>query len=228
MDTALLHWLQTSDSAFPVGAFSHSMGLEGWIHEKLCPDEASLEAYLTHFHLPLLEQIDLPILRHAHDDAAREAWAGLEDLDCLAWACRGSHEARDASARIGRQRLRLLHELKPAPAIQWMHQSVQAGTLRGMLPVVSGIEAHAYALPLPSAQLAYGYQTLAAILAASTKLMRIGQRAVQSILLRLLQRLPETIQRSQTLSRDAIGGFFPSLDLAEARHETQWTRLFIS
>lgn len=228
MDATLLHWLQTSDSAFPVGAFAHSMGLEGWITEGLVRDEQGLVDFLNDIHVPLLTRIDLPILRLSAAAAAVPDWPELARLDALAWAGRGSREAREASANIGTQRLRLLHDLTPSPLLAETLANLRATTLRGMLPVVSGIEATACAIPVRSAQLAYSYQSIAAIFSASMKLMRIGQRAVQRILRTHALLIPEWVDASDLTPRNVIGGFFPSLDVCEARHETTWTRIFIS
>jgi urease accessory protein len=73
-----------------------------------------------------------------------------------------------------------------------------------------------------------GYATLAALLAAAMKLLRLGQNGAQSLLTEALGAMPNIIAEAQRTPRDEIGWFNPWLDIAAARHENADARMFIS
>lgn len=61
--------LQLTDSFFPTGAYAHSFGLEGLVHEGTVTNAATLQAFLIEAFLPALAKTDLPI--------AALAWTAL-------------------------------------------------------------------------------------------------------------------------------------------------------
>ena len=60
------------------------------------------------------------------------------------------------------------------------------------------------------------------------KLIRMGQIAGQSLLTECLAQAGEVIAQSQQIDEADIGWFQPTLDIASARHETAYSRIFIS
>lgn len=63
---------------------------------------------------------------------------------------------------------------------------------------------------------------------AAFKLIRIGQKRCQSILSKCLSEAVEISSIASTIALDDIGWFTPALDICNARHETAYTRIFIS
>ena len=72
------------------------------------------------------------------------------------------------------------------------------------------------------------YSAVAGVIAAATKLLRLGQNAAQSLLTEMVALCPAMVGPSCELPLDEIGWFNPWLDAASARHETANARLFIS
>ena len=72
------------------------------------------------------------------------------------------------------------------------------------------------------------YASLAAVLSAAMKLLRLGQNASQSLLTELLQEAPVIIAAAEQVPVTEIGWFNPWLDIAAARHEHADSRMFIS
>ena len=226
MSETLWHLLQTSDSAFPVGGFAHSYGLEGMVLDGHVDTPADLETFIARTWMPSMAHIDFPLLRlsatHAMDFPA------IFRLDELAYACRPTGEARKAQAQMGRKRLSTIAGLTDHPHLAALHREAEEGNWMANWPVVCGIEASALSIPVEDALLSYAYQSIAGILAASTKLIRIGPAETQRILSRQTEALDRAIVTSATIMEENIGWFTPLLDIAGARHETAYTRLFIS
>jgi urease accessory protein len=224
--TALWHLLQTTDTAFPIGGFAHSNGLEGLVEAGTVTTPADLESFLTASWLPALTATDLPLIRHANTATADTG--ALYELDTLAWALRATAEARRAQQQIGRQRLSLVARLTGHPRLTTLATAAGQGEWMANLPVVWGVETACLDLPLDDALTAYAFQSLNGLAAAAMKLIRIGPDGTQNILRRLLPAVEQAVTNSAHVDRASIGAFTPLLDIASACHETAYSRIFIS
>ena len=216
----LLWLLQSTDSAYPSGAYAHSFGLEELAEAGLVKDAAGLERFLEHQVLPALLAFEIPFFARAHAAAVIMDGDALLEIDRELDAWRIPAEIRDASRRIGSQRLELLASLDPSPLIT----AFRAASPRGHHLVVSALELAS--LPVAQAARAFAFQSLAGLTAASMKLIRIGQTACQQILRRVLTQLGTQLDAS--LTREPDGWFNPLLEIASLRHARAHARLFIS
>lgn len=216
----MLWLLQANDSSYPSGAYAHSFGLEELVHSGLITQAADLERFFEFQVLPSLLAFEIPTFAQAHDAAARQDLDSLRALDSELDAWRIPHETREASRRIGSQRLDLLAALHEAPFIS----SFRSACPRGHLLVVSAIELSS--VPMADAARAFAYQAIAGLVSASMKLIRIGQNACQRILRRTLELLGGRIDAA--LASDPDGWFNPLLEIASLRHARSHARLFIS
>ncbi|MCX6976536.1 MAG: hypothetical protein NTX04_01075 [Verrucomicrobia bacterium] len=80
----------------------------------------------------------------------------------------------------------------------------------------------------PVLKVAYFYQAVASICAASLKLIRIGQDGVQRVLQVALKETQQVVGGSLLVERASAGWFNPLLEIAAMRHERAEERLFIS
>jgi urease accessory protein len=216
----LLWLLQINDSAYPSGAYAHSFGLEEIVESGVVRDAPSLETFLERQIVPALANFDLPFFARAHAAAVAMNRDSLLSLDRELDAWRIPLETRDASRRIGSQRLDLLASLDDSPFIE----SFRAACPRGHHLIVSAIELSA--MSSADAARAFAYQTIAGYVSASMKLIRIGQSACQRILRHTLAKLGAKIDAA--LGREPDGWFNPLLEISSLRHARSHARLFIS
>ena len=212
--------LQSNDSSYPSGAYAHSYGLEELVECGVVACPADLEKFLERQVLPALLTFDVPLFARAHKAACDQNLASLVSIDEELDAWRIPHETREASRRIGSQRLELLATLDGSALVA----SFRKASPRGHHLIVSAIELSA--VPLSQAARAFAYQTIAGLTAASMKLIRIGQTACQTILRRALNLLGAGIDAA--LVRPLDGWFNPLLEIASLRHARSHARLFIS
>lgn len=224
----LLHVLQTSDALYPTGAYAHSHGLEGLVELGVVTDATTLEDYLANSLLPQLVEAELPWVYLAHAAARAQDLTDLIQLDQECRAQRATRELREASVRIGSQRLRLAAESAIHPFLYTLVQRLDAGEISGQAPVIAGIVAGCTGVSAEAAATAHAYQAVSGQLSAAMKLIRFGQQGAQQVLNRLLPALGRAAEQASHISRDHIGWFAPALDIASARHESAYTRLFIS
>lgn len=220
--------LQVSDPLFPTGAYAHSMGLEQWV--ATCGYKSGddlLEFFLEH-EGPALARLDLPYLRFARTLLQEKNLTGLADLEQEIDAWKWASEIREASLKQGRGRLRLLQKLWQNSVVDDYSRQLEDGKLFGHHLAVTALQFEVLKVPERSGLLAYGYQTLANYASASIKLLRIGPESAQSTLQAGLDKLPEWIDQSMSITREDAGWFAPAFDIACAQHATAFSRLFIS
>jgi urease accessory protein len=212
--------LQANDTAYPSGSYAHSFGLEELVEAGVVRTAADLRAYLERQVLPALLTFEIPFFVRAHAGVLANDVSALLAIDAELDAWRIPAELRDASRRIGSQRLDLLHQLDPSPLVL----RIREASPRCHHLIVTALELSS--LPVAHAARAFGFQSVACLTAASMKLMRIGQTACQKTAREALATLGEKID--DALSQSPDGWFNPLIEIASFRHARAHARLFIS
>ncbi|MBC8011783.1 MAG: urease accessory protein UreF [Burkholderiales bacterium] len=226
----LVGLLQAGDSFYPTGGYAHSFGLEGLVQLGVVHDRATLREFIRLSVLPTLRQVELPLATHAYAalDPAAPDWARVAELSTLAHALKSPRELRLATENIGRQRAELAARLHAhALGVDYLARGATHGWPFSAA-VAAALEGRILGAPRDAVLAGIVYTALAATLAASMKLLRLGQNAGQTLLTEMLAHAPDLIATANTLQLDEIGWFNPWLDIASARHETADARMFIS
>ena len=221
MSTDPLLWLfQVNDTAYPSGAYAHSFGLEELVEAGVVRSADDLGDFIEKQILPALITFEVPFFAKAHAAAVAGDAGKLLEMDRELDAWRIPAELRDASRRIGSQRLDLLNQLDPSPLVS----TIREASPRSHHLIVTALELAS--LPVSQAARAFAFQMIVSLTAASMKLMRIGQTSCQQIARRSLDKLGETIEPALCQPHD--GWFNPLLEIASLRHARAHARLFIS
>lgn len=224
----LCGFLQSGDSFYPTGGYAHSFGLEGLVQEGVVSDRATLRQLLELSVVPALRQVELPLAAHGWAAFAGPDWNVLGELCVLASAVRPAREARVASENIGRQRAELAASLHDHPLAREYVQRAQVAGWPHSAAISAALEGRVLGAPLAAVLAGVYYTSIAALISAAMKLLRLGQNAAQSLLKEMLALGPATVAAAQSVPREEIGWFNPWLDIATARHETARARMFIS
>ncbi|WP_320670581.1 urease accessory protein UreF [Patulibacter defluvii] len=241
----LLRLLQLADSAFPTGAFAHSLGLEGVHAAGELRDEADLERLLRR-QLDGLATSDLPVALAAHRLAApaatnrtlsdRKLTAGaaaaplelLIDLDHELDATRATRETRQASRATGERFLLAAAALLDDPPLRALRAAVDDRATPGTLPVAWALAARAVGADAAPAAEALAFSALAALAEAGQRLVPLGGVATQRALWAAAAAIPAAVAAAAAHDPREPCSFVPELDVRSAEHERQRVRLFIS
>lgn len=207
-DIALLRLLQWADSALPVGAASHSFGLESLVDEGLLT-VPGLEEFLADW-LEESAVVDAAFCREAH--RGETEWARL---NALLSARKPARESREASLTLGRRLLALaarLEELQDAPR-------------EGHYACAFGRTARRFGVDEDAAVLAFLQQALTGWISACQRLMPLGQTQAMRISWELKPVIAQTAARAHRLD---VPGLPVVAELMSMRHPSLRTRLFIS
>jgi len=226
----LVGLLQAGDSYYPTGAYAHSFGLEGLVQTGVVRDRATLREFIFLSVLPALRQAELPLAAHAYAALDPEApdWDKVGELCILAHALKSAKEARTATENIGRQRAELTAMLHAHPLAKAYFAQAAAQGWPFSSAVSAALEGRVLGAPLEAVLAGVMYATLGGLLAASMKILRIGQNASQTLLTEALGEAPVILEAAAAVPFDEIGWFNPWLDIAAARHESADARMFIS
>lgn len=222
MVPALWRLLQTTDSLFPSGAFSHSGGLEGLTVDSVLVTAEDAERGIEDLLAHSFTRIDLPAAGLAHRAAAEGNVPRLLEIDAWVDSLKAPREAREAGRSLGRRRLRVV------AAPDEYRRAVEEDRSPGQQAVVTGMHAALEGIARDEAMLAFAYGTAAGLVASAMKLLPLGQTRAQALLTRLGESMPELVRAADERSLEDLGSFTPLLDIAAMRHEVARTRLFIS
>jgi urease accessory protein len=222
MPPPLWRLLQTTDSLFPTGAFSHSGGLEGLCSDGLLATPEDAERSIEEILRRSFARIDLPACGLAHRAAIAADLERLVAIDRWVDSLKAPREAREAGRSLGRRRL------KAVSAPDGYRAAVLEGRSPGQQAVVTGIHLALDSVSREEAMLAFLYGTAAGLVASAMKLLPLGQTRAQAFLTRMGETMPELVRCADGLGLEDLGAWTPLLDIAAMRHETARTRLFIS
>ncbi len=214
-----LSW-QVVDSAFPVGAFAHSWGLEAAWQAGHVDDDAALRRFLTE----TIRQAGwgaLPLAGAAYRQPER-----LEELDALNEAFLTNTVANRASRVQGRTLAATAARVWPSAATTALEARVRRG--RAHVAPVSGVVFRTLGLPRETAGKAVLYSAARGVLAAAVRLGIVGSYRAQRMQHEAEACLDATLESCAELAPEEICQTAPIVDLLQGAHDRLYSRLFQS
>jgi urease accessory protein len=220
-------WLQHTqilDSALPIGAFSHSFGLETLIHEGQINGPNDLKIFLRSALYDTWSSSDALQIKGVYTLENSRIW----ELDALLDASRVSRETREGMRKMGRQALKLARAVHPHLNLSVLETAISSGHCAGSWPLVYGCWTRELGVPLDRTVSGYLYGCCAANLNNAVRLSLIGQTAAQSLLSHLMPDMDAAWQQVSELDPFDFSSSLPVLEIAQMRHEWLGARLFMS
>lgn len=217
-DRQWLRLLQLHDSAFPIGAYAHSNGLEAYAQEGMTP--TGLEGWLRSQLAYGFGRLDLAAVALAWGAPTAATLHALgQELD--AW--KGVPGLRATSLALGRRTHGLAARLWPEERARLV------GPLEGAHhAVVLGAWSRALDLPLRPTLLASAQGSVAAALAAATRCLPLGPERAQALLVSLQRAIADAVATVLEDPEASLWSATPGADLHAHRQATLTTRLFQS
>lgn len=218
----LMAWLSP---AFPVGAFSYSSGIEWAVEAGDIVDESALRQWLGVMLAEGGGYCDAVLFAQAHRAALGADDKALHDVAELAAAFAPSKERHLETTSQGNAFIDAARAAWGCAAIDRLKQ-VWDGPVA--YPVAVAVAAAGHGIALELALAAYLQALAANWVSAGVRLIPLGQTQGLRVVAALEPAVAATAQRALNASLDDIGSAAFRADLASARHETQYTRLFRS
>jgi len=218
----LMAWLSPS---YPVGAFSYSSGIEWAVEAGDIKDAETLKTWLATMLSDGAGFCDAVLLATAHRAVTAGGDKALREVAELAAALAPSKERHLETTAQGNAFVAATQAAWPAPALDRLAQ-VWDGPVA--YPVAVAVAAAGHGVPLEPALAAFLQALAANWVSAGVRLIPLGQTDGQRVLAALEEVVAATAQRALAATLDDLGAAAFRADLASARHETQYTRLFRS
>ncbi|WP_237716326.1 urease accessory protein UreF [Catenovulum agarivorans] len=226
----LTRLLQLCSPGLPVGGFSFSQGLEYAVETGWVTNVAECENWITTNLQASIGTTDLIIIRLVLQSLNQTTdYAEVVELNQLAIASRESHELRLADVAMGRALLRVLTQQNTEFNAEQQSLLAQMQEWQDIsFASAFAVACYCWQLEQQLALTGFCWMFIENQVAAATKLVPLGQTQAQNLMFSLSELVDEVIADANSRQRSQIGNSLPSVAMASAWHETQYSRLFRS
>lgn len=217
-------WLiwQVADSAFPVGSFAHSNGLEAAWQQNRVMDAGSLTGFIE-ASMSQAARASLPLAMATQRDPAR-----FERWDLLCHATLSNHVANRASRAQGMSLLATAEKVYGGCELSQLRAEARSDRLRGHLAPVFGFVANVLAIdPGQTARLLL-FLHLRGLISSAIRLGIVGPLEGQSIQAGLSSHAERMARVGAALPVEEAAQTSPLIELMSATQDRLYSRLFQS
>lgn len=225
--TLMLRILQVADSAFPIGSFAFSDGLEAAVAEGLVRDAATLACYTDEI-VRRTVTTDAVAALHAASACRRNDYPAVCKADAALLRTKLNDEARTMQRRTGRKLTELAVALFDDPLLQRWYADVKAERTPGCCPVAQGVLFAVCGLSDDALFATLIYGAANRVLNAALRCVRVSHIDTQRILTELATGIAALYDEASDMELDEMHAFSPQLDLLAALHEKGTGRMFMN
>ncbi len=241
-DTEPHAWIrlwQLISPSLPIGTYAYSQGLETAIEKNWVGNESETQNWIKGILQDSLGMLDAPILIRLY-----QAWQSNDLNALIKWnqfllASRESSELYLEDQQMGQALWRLLNDILPISNTEPENNNLPIDTINQYRALVKQIDTPGFAvifslaavvwkIPVQDSVRGFLWSWCENQVAASIKLVPLGQTAGQRILSALIPAINNSVSNALKLSDDEIGTLAPGFSIASAQHEVQYSRLFRS
>ena len=225
--------LQICDSVFPIGAYSHSYGLETYIQLGLVHDEATAWEFVERQIRYPLTYTELLGMRLAYEAAQASDLERIADEESLMAAAKVPDETRTASHKMAARFCKTAAGFLEGSASETFSAYAGLGRAQGrssahMVNAAYGVFAALAGIDEEELLRRYLYSQVSAMVANCVKTVPLSQTAGQRLLFRSASLQVEAVATALLASSDLLGLSMPGFDVRCIEHETLYSRLYMS
>lgn len=221
--------LQVNDALFPIGAYSHSYGLETYIQKNLL---ASLEDVWGFLRCRMCYGFcynEFLSVRLAYEYAQAGQIQELQELEDLLEAGRVPKETREAGHKLGSRFVKTVTGMN----ILYENDSFQAYYARRKdrtmaHSIVYGVFCAAVGIPYEDAMEHYLYAQTSSMITNCVKSIPLSQTDGQHLLYKSQELFPELLEQVKGLTKDELCLSVPGMDIRCMQHEGLYSRIYMS
>lgn len=225
--TTAMRLLQFSDSAFPVGSFSFSNGLETAACEGIVTDAASLERYAQSVSLQSAFSEGIVAL-HAFRAASEERYGDIVEADKRLMLFKMNEESRSMLCRMGKKMAELSVSIFDEPLLKTWLDDIKAKVTPGTYPVAQAMTFSSAGLSEEELFCSHQYGVINMVLSAALRCVKVSHYDTQRILFTLGSSVPGLFEEVRTMDFDDMNAFAPQIDILASLHEKGNMRMFMN
>lgn len=224
----LFRLIQMTDSAFPVGTFSFSNGLETAAHLGLVHDAATLREYARSVAQQAAFSDGVAALLAFR--ASREGeYEALREADRQILLFKMNDEARLMLCRMGKKFAELgLRRHGPESLFGRWLADIDSGATPGTFPVAQGLAFALDGLDERALYVSHQYGVINMVLSAALRLVRVSHYDTQKILSELGAEVEAMYEKARGMGFENMNAFVPEMDILASLHEKGTMRMFMN
>lgn len=219
--------LQFTDSAFPVGTFSFSNGLETAAFEGIVHDADTLEEYVRDISLQAAYS-DGVIALHAFRSANEGNYESLLEADRRLMMFKMNAEARQMLQRMGKKLAELSVHIFEDPTINRWLEDIRTEHTPGTYPVAQGLIFSIAKLTETDLFCSHQYGVINMVLSAALRCVKVSHYDTQRILFKLSEQAEDLYEEARSMTFDDMNSFVPMTDILASLHEKGTMRMFMN
>ncbi len=223
----LMHLIQFGDSAFPIGTFSFSNGLETAIEEGIIGNAAELENYVISLCINSA-RFDSVAALHAWRCHMAGRYDNLKEVDNRVIMCKLNDESRLMTCRMGRKTAELAVLLTDDNMLKSWLKDISAKQTAGTLPVAQAMLFSACGMGQRALFCNQQYGVANMVLGAALRCMRVSHYDTQRILFSVARLADRLYEQTIRLSLDDMSVFMPQTEILASLHEKGHKRIFMN
>lgn len=223
----VMRLLQFTDSAFPVGTFSFSNGLETAAFEGVVRDAVTLEEYTRDVSLQAAYS-DGVVALHAFRSANDDDYESLLEADRRLMMFKMNAEARQMLQRMGKKLAELSVHIFETPVMNRWLEDIRVGRTPGTYPVAQGLVFSMAGLSETDLFCSHQYGVINMVLSAALRCVKVSHYDTQRILFRLSEQAEGLYEEVRTMAFEDMNAFVPFIDILASLHEKGTMRMFMN
>lgn len=219
--------LQICDPTFPIGAYTHSFGLETYVQLGLVRDEGTARAYVEQQIRFPLTYTELLGMRLAYEAAAAGDLERVAELEALMAAARVPSECRLGSQRMAARLCKTAAGFLE-PAARERFRAWASGAGEHMVSAAYGVFSALAGIDEEELLRRYLYGQVSAMVTNCVKTVPLSQTVGQALLFSSAAAQVEAVARALDADESLLGLSTPGFDARSIEHETLYSRLYMS
>ena len=230
MSQKKFYLLQVNDALFPIGAYSHSQGLETYIQNGIVHDEKTAEEYIKNKIKWNFATTELLSVKLAYESAEAERLEELEELEEILEASRIPMEQRDAVRKMGSRFVKTIEKLDLEINETGIYKEYVTARKGKNIShsCVYGVFCSALGIELEEALEHYLYAQTSAMVTNCVKTIPLSQSSGQKLLSGCYPLLQKLTREVKELGEEWLGLSGPGFDLRCMQHEGLYSRIYMS
>ncbi|MEE3420715.1 MAG: urease accessory protein UreF [Lachnospiraceae bacterium] len=221
--------LQMNDSLFPIGAYSHSYGLETYIQRDIVHDTKTAKTYIEKRLKYNFLYADLLAAALSYDAAAKKDLETVCRIEDSMEASRVPREIREASAKLGNRFMKTVSLFREIRENAFFCEFVRArASSTTCHPVTYGLLCACAGISKEKCLMNYLYSQASQMVTTCVKAIPISQSDGQRILYELEPLFHDILAKIAGLTEDDLCRSTPGFDLRSIEHERLYSRLYMS
>ena len=204
--------IQFSDSAFPVGTFSFSNGLESASFEKMVYDAPSLRQYVEAV-TTMTAYTDCIAAINAYRKIKAGDYEGVKRCDEYVILYKNNSEARLMQIRMGKKMAELSSSLLNNDILKDWLNDINNGTVKGTFPISQALTFALLNMTEKELFCSHQYGVINMILSAALRCVRVSHLDTQKILFDLSLESELLYEKIKDLTLNDMNSFAPEIDL---------------